>query len=91
MPDGGGCFGWAEPAVVPGLVQGAEEGVDGQHAVVDVEVVAVQAGEFAPAAAGPGGGDDQQIGHPAAELAGLFGDINNLFRGSPDPFRHHFA
>lgn len=49
----------AEPAAASGFVQGAEEWVDGEEAVVEVELAAVQADQFAPAAAGPGGGDDQ--------------------------------
>jgi hypothetical protein len=53
---------------------------------VEVEVVAVQAGEFAPAAAGPGGGDDQQSGGLAAERGGLVGDADDFRWGGPDLF-----
>jgi hypothetical protein len=38
--------------MVSGFAECAEQGVDGEQAVV--EVAAVEAGEFAPAAAGPG-------------------------------------
>jgi hypothetical protein len=37
-------------------------------------MVALQAGEFAPPAAGPRRGDDQQGGGGTAEDAGLIGD-----------------
>nr|WP_235999412.1 hypothetical protein [Qaidamihabitans albus] len=67
-------------------MQCSEERVDGEDAVVEVELAAVQAGEFAPAAAGPGGGDDEQVGHAASEHGCLVGDADDLLRCGPDPF-----
>jgi hypothetical protein len=79
---------WVGPAtVVPGFVECTEVRVDGEGAALEVELAAVQAGEFAPPAAGPHGRDDQQVRYPAAERAGLFSDGHDLFRGGPDPFR----
>jgi hypothetical protein len=43
---------------VGAFVQGTDAWVDAQNAAVEVEIVAAQAGEFAPAASGPRGGDE---------------------------------
>jgi hypothetical protein len=58
-----------------GLVQRAGVRVDGDGAAMEVDVVALQAGEFTPPAAGPRGGDHQQAGGRPAEAAGLVGDL----------------
>jgi hypothetical protein len=49
---GGGGFGWSDPALPVGFVQRPFPGVDGDDAPVQVDVVAVESGEFAPAAPG---------------------------------------
>ncbi|UJW30978.1 hypothetical protein L3Q67_38230 [Saccharothrix sp. AJ9571] len=49
------------------------------------DVVAMESGEFAPAAAGPGGGDDQEAGDGAAQQRCLVGDAQHLIRQGPDP------
>jgi hypothetical protein len=76
----------AEPLFVGALVQCAEPRVDDQDAAVEVQVVAVRSGEFAPSAAGPGGGDDQQLGGVAAECLGLVGDAEDFVGCGPDAF-----
>jgi hypothetical protein len=43
----GGCLGWSEPEAVGGFVKCAVLGVDDDDAVVEVDVVALEAGEFA--------------------------------------------
>jgi hypothetical protein len=60
------------------FVQGAGVRINGDGAAVEVDVVAVRACQFAPAAAGPGGGDDQQACGLAAECGGLVGDAQDL-------------
>jgi hypothetical protein len=52
--------------------------------VVEVDVVALEAGEFAPAAAGPGGGDDEQSCGWSAEHGGLVGDPDDVFGHGED-------
>jgi hypothetical protein len=68
-------------------VQGAGFRVDGDDATVEVDVVALEAGEFAPVAAGPGGGDDEQSGGGAAEYGCLFGDPYDVFGHREDFLR----
>jgi hypothetical protein len=52
-------FGWAQPLAMCAFLECAEVGVDDDDPVVRMEVGSLQAGEFAPAGACPGGGDDQ--------------------------------
>ena len=56
----GGGLGWAEPLASGAFLECADVGVDDDGAVVGVGVVALECGDLAPAAAGPGGGDDEQ-------------------------------
>ena len=69
----GGCFGRSEPLAVGGFLERADVGIDDDDAVVEMGVVALQAGEFAPSAAGPRGGDDQDGAGAAVESFGLLG------------------
>lgn len=61
--DGAGAgrgLGRAEPLAPGTFLERADVGVDDDGAVVGVGVVALECGDLAPAAAGPGGGDDEQ-------------------------------
>jgi hypothetical protein len=66
--------------------QRADVGVDDDQAVVKVGVVALECGEFAPAATGPGGGDDEQCATAVVELRGLVGAAEDFFGGGPEHF-----
>jgi hypothetical protein len=55
----GRCLGRAKPEPVRGFMQSVGVRVDGDGPLAGVDAVALKAGEFAPAAAGPGCGDDQ--------------------------------
>jgi hypothetical protein len=57
-------LGWAEPLASGAFFEGADVGVDDDDAVVGVGVVALERGDLAPAAAGPGGGHDEQSTAP---------------------------
>jgi hypothetical protein len=69
---------------VGGFLECSDRGVDEDDAVVEVDVVALQGGHFAPAAAGPGGGDDQDGAVTVAELFGLEGAAQDFLRGGPE-------
>jgi hypothetical protein len=67
-------------------VQGADVWVDDDAGVVEVGVAALQAGEFAPAGAGVGGGDQEYRGPGADEGGGVVGEVHCLVGGGPDVF-----
>nr|WP_235921152.1 hypothetical protein [Lentzea tibetensis] len=66
---GGGGLGRAEGELAADFVQGADVRVDDEEAVVEVDVGALESGEFAPAGSGVGGADDQDC-RPLADQHG---------------------
>jgi hypothetical protein len=83
VSDGGGGFRGAEFEFAGDFVQGSGVGVDEDAAVVQFAVGPAQSGEFAPAHAGVGGGDDQH------SVGGVEpgGDLVDLRGRRPGPFR----
>jgi hypothetical protein len=68
------------------FLERSDVGVDDDGSVVEVGVVALQSGHFAPAAAGPGCGDDEDGAGAVAELFGLLGTAQDLLGGGPQHF-----
>jgi len=56
---GGGSLGWPQPESMLRFMEGAGVGADGDGPAVQVDMIALQAGQLAPAAAGPSRGDHQ--------------------------------
>ncbi|MGM1062751.1 hypothetical protein [Saccharothrix sp. Mg75] len=85
---GGVGLGLAEPELAAGgFVQGAVLGGDDEEACVvveEVQVVALQAGQFAPACAGPACGDDEHGSDGSVEGGDLVGDAQHLGGLGPD-------
>jgi hypothetical protein len=83
VADGVGGLGRAEEQLAVDLVQGADVGVDVDVGVVEIGVGPVEPDQFAPAHAGVGGGDDQDLVDPAG---GAGGDLGDLGRGGVGAF-----
>lgn len=66
------------------FVEGADVWVDDDGGVVEVEVGALESGEFAPACAGPGGGDEQDSGPGTDQGGGVVGHVERFLGGGPD-------
>ncbi|WP_232666959.1 hypothetical protein [Pseudonocardia sp. TRM90224] len=81
-------LGWAEYEAAAGFVQRPDVRVDHQRRVVEVEVAALQPGEFTPRCPGPRRGHHQHCRRwPSTwKLGGVVCHSERLLWSGPDPF-----